>query len=358
MTSELPTHVSNSSEAQLLARVPAASLIGGEWRERGEGEPIAVEDPATGSTLLELPNATVADGLEALDAAAGAQLAWAQTPARQRAELLRAAFEATISRREEFALLMTLEMGKPLAESKGEVTYGGEFLRWFSEEAVRISRALRFEPRGNRTDDHHAPARWAVILITPWNFPLAMATRKIAPAIAAGCTAIIKPAALTPLTTLYFAKLLQDAGLPAGVLGVLTSSKSAEASAPIIGDSRLRKLSFTGSTPVGGCCSSRRPTTCCAPRWSSAETRRYRVSRMPISTRPSTGRCSPSSATSARRARRPTVSTCRTASPTPFSSATRANAGVRVGRGTEDVELGPMIDEAVIRASIARRRCQ
>jgi succinate-semialdehyde dehydrogenase/glutarate-semialdehyde dehydrogenase len=156
-----------------------------------------------------------------------------------------------VDRADEFALLMTLEMGKPLAEARGEVTYGGEFLRWFSEEAVRISGRYGANPEGTgRMIVTHLPVGPSY-LITPWNFPLAMATRKIAPALAAGCTAIVKPAELTPLTTLYFARLLEDAGLPAGVLNVLTTSTSGEVSAPIISDPRLRKLSFTGSTPVG-----------------------------------------------------------------------------------------------------------
>jgi succinate-semialdehyde dehydrogenase/glutarate-semialdehyde dehydrogenase len=146
---------------------------------------------------------------------------------------------------------MTMEMGKPLAEARGEVGYGGEFLRWFSEEAVRIAGRYGSNPEGTgRMIVTQVPVGPSY-LITPWNFPLAMATRKIAPALAAGCTAIIKPAALTPLTTLYFAKLLQDAGLPDGVLGVLTTSKSGEITTPILADTRLRKLSFTGSTPVG-----------------------------------------------------------------------------------------------------------
>jgi succinate-semialdehyde dehydrogenase/glutarate-semialdehyde dehydrogenase len=168
-----------------------------------------------------------------------------------RGEILRGAFDLLQERIDDFALLMTMEMGKPLAEARGEVGYGGEFLRWFSEEAVRIAGRYGSNPEGTgRMIVTQVPVGPSY-LITPWNFPLAMATRKIAPALAAGCTAIIKPAALTPLTTLYFAKLLQDAGLPDGVLGALTTSKSGEITTPILADTRLRKLSFTGSTPVG-----------------------------------------------------------------------------------------------------------
>ena len=201
--------------------------------------------------LKTIADASVADAKRAMDIAAETQESWAATAPRVRGEILRGAFDLLQERAQEFALLMTLEMGKPLAEARGEVTYGGEFLRWFSEEAVRIAGRYGSNPEGTgRMIVTQVPVGPSY-LITPWNFPLAMATRKIAPALAAGCTAIIKPAALTPLTTLYFAKLLQDAGLPDGVLGVLTTSKSGEITSPILADTRLRKLSFTGSTPVG-----------------------------------------------------------------------------------------------------------
>jgi succinate-semialdehyde dehydrogenase/glutarate-semialdehyde dehydrogenase len=201
--------------------------------------------------LKTIADASVDDARRAMDAAAETQASWAATAPRVRGEILRGAFDLLQDRIDDFALLMTLEMGKPLAEARGEVAYGGEFLRWFSEEAVRIAGRYGSNPEGTgRMIVTQVPVGPSY-LITPWNFPLAMATRKIAPALAAGCTAIIKPAELTPLTTLYFAKLLLDAGLPDGVLGVLTTSKSSEISAPIIADPRLRKLSFTGSTPVG-----------------------------------------------------------------------------------------------------------
>ncbi|MCW4456915.1 NAD-dependent succinate-semialdehyde dehydrogenase [Microbacterium sp. MPKO10] len=237
------------SESDLLAKVPTGLFIGGEWRDADST--FAVTDPSSGATLVEIANASVADGTAALDAAVAAQAEWAATPARTRSTILRDAFDLMQERRDEFALLMTLEMGKPLAESNGEVTYGGEFLRWFSEEAVRISGRYGTNPEGTgRTIVSQHPVG-PCFLITPWNFPLAMATRKIAPALAAGCTVVVKPASLTPLTTLYFAKLLEEAGLPKGVVNVVTTKRTGEVSDAIIADQRLRKLSFTGSTPVG-----------------------------------------------------------------------------------------------------------
>lgn len=239
------------TESELLAKVPDRLFIGGDWVESTSGRSIAVHDPATGAVIKTIADASVADAARAMDAAAGTQASWAATPPRVRGEILRGAFDLLQERADEFALLMTLEMGKPLAEARGEVTYGGEFLRWFGEEAVRITGRYGSNPEGTgRMIVTHLPVGPS-FLITPWNFPLAMATRKIAPAIAAGCTSIIKPAALTPLTTLYFAKLLEDAGLPKGVVNVLTTSTSRDVSDPIIADPRLRKLSFTGSTGVG-----------------------------------------------------------------------------------------------------------
>ena len=239
------------SEADLLARVPDRLFIGGAWVPSTSGRSIDVHDPSTGLVIKTIADASPDDGIRAVDAAAAAQQSWASTAPRVRGEILRGAFDLLQERADEFALLMTLEMGKPLAEARGEVTYGGEFLRWFSEEAVRISGRFGTNPEGTgRMIVTHLPVGPS-FLITPWNFPLAMATRKIAPALAAGCTTIIKPAELTPLTTLYFARLLEDAGLPKGVVNVVTTSESKEVSAPIIADRRLRKLSFTGSTAVG-----------------------------------------------------------------------------------------------------------
>jgi succinate-semialdehyde dehydrogenase/glutarate-semialdehyde dehydrogenase len=238
-------------EKALLASVPTGLYIAGEWLPSSDGALFAVFDPATGTELLRISDGTPSDGIRALDAADAAAAGWAATAPRVRSEILRRAFDLLQERAEQFALLMTLEMGKPLAEARGEVTYGSEFLRWFSEEAVRISGSFGSNPEGTGTIIVSKRPVGPSFLITPWNFPLAMATRKIAPALAAGCTVVIKPAELTPLTTLLLAKLLEDAGVPAGVVNVVTTTRAEEVSAPIIADKRLRKLSFTGSTPVG-----------------------------------------------------------------------------------------------------------
>ncbi|MEO6827664.1 MAG: NAD-dependent succinate-semialdehyde dehydrogenase [Microbacteriaceae bacterium] len=240
-----------ADEIELLDRVPDRLFIGGSWLASSTGATLGVEDPATGRVLKSIADASVADGAAALDAAVAAAADWAATAPRKRGEVLRRAFELLQERRDDFALLMTLEMGKPLAESLGEVSYGAEFLRWFSEEAVRIAGRYGTNPEGTGRMIVTQHPVGPCYLITPWNFPLAMATRKIAPAIAAGCTVVVKPAELTPLSTLLFAKLLEDAGLPGGVVNVITTSTSGEVSEPIIADPRLRKLSFTGSTPVG-----------------------------------------------------------------------------------------------------------
>jgi len=245
------SRVSENRETELLASVPDGLFIGGQWRPAEAGGTLTVSDPATGKVVKEIASASVADGTAALDAAVAAQDSWAATPARERGELLRRAFDLLQERTEDFALLMTIEMGKPLAEARGEVGYGGEFLRWFSEEAPRIQGRYGANPEGSGRMIVTQHPVGPCFLITPWNFPLAMATRKIAPALAAGCTVVIKPAALTPLTTLLFAKLLEDAGLPAGVVNVVTTASSGPLSEAIIRDPRLRKLSFTGSTPVG-----------------------------------------------------------------------------------------------------------
>ncbi|MEV7693118.1 NAD-dependent succinate-semialdehyde dehydrogenase [Microbacterium sp. NPDC089189] len=240
-----------ATETDLLANVPDGLFIAGRWQAADDAATLDVRDPATGAVVKTIASASVADGARALDAAVEAFPAWAATPARVRGEILRRAFDLLQERTEEFALLMTIEMGKPLAEARGEVAYGGEFLRWFSEEAPRISGRYGANPEGTGRMIVSQHPVGPCFLITPWNFPLAMATRKIAPALAAGCTVVIKPAELTPLTTLYFARLLQDAGLPHGVVNVITTSESGAVSEPIIRDPRLRKLSFTGSTPVG-----------------------------------------------------------------------------------------------------------
>ncbi len=235
----------------LLDRTPHQLYIGGQWRPAADGATFDVHDPGTGEVIKTIASAGPEDGRAALDAACDAFSTWAATPARERSDILRRAFDLLTERADDFALLMTLEMGKPLAESRAELTYGAEFLRWFSEEAVRIQGRYGANPEGTgRTIVSQHPVG-PCYLITPWNFPLAMATRKIAPALAAGCTAVIKPASLTPLTTLAFAALLEEAGLPPGVLNVVTTSDSSAVSEPILADPRLRKLSFTGSTAVG-----------------------------------------------------------------------------------------------------------
>ncbi|MFF2632873.1 NAD-dependent succinate-semialdehyde dehydrogenase [Microbacterium sp. NPDC058021] len=238
-------------EADLLGRVPTGLYIDGAWTDATGGRTFAVYDPATGDVLREIADASPEDGIRALDAAVAAQEGWAATAPRARAEVLRRAFDLVQERREDLALLMTMEMGKPLAEARGEVGYGGEFLRWFSEEAVRIAGRYGLNPEGTGRMVVSQRPVGPCLFITPWNFPFAMATRKIAPALAAGCTVVIKPPELTPLTTLFFTQLLADAGVPAGVVNVVTTTTSGEVSAPIIADPRLRKLSFTGSTPVG-----------------------------------------------------------------------------------------------------------
>ncbi len=240
-----------ATEAALLSSLPTGLYIGGAWRNASDGGTLDVIDPSTGRTLLTIASATADDGAAALDAAVAAQQAWAKTAPRERAEILRRAFEAVTARADDFALLMTLEMGKPLAESRGEVAYGAEFLRWFSEETARISGRFAMAPDGKSRLLVMKRPVGPSLFITPWNFPLAMATRKIAPAIAAGCTMVLKPAALTPLTSLLFAQVLADVGLPAGVLNVIPTASAGAVTGPLIRDPRLRKLSFTGSTEVG-----------------------------------------------------------------------------------------------------------
>ncbi|WP_418275484.1 NAD-dependent succinate-semialdehyde dehydrogenase [Isoptericola jiangsuensis] len=243
--------MSETREADLLSSVPDGLFVGGAWRPASEGKTFGVADPSTGETVKEIADASVADGVAALDAACSAADEWAATPARTRGEILRKAFDLLQERADDVALLMTIEMGKPLAESRGEVTYGGEFLRWFAEEAPRIQGRYGANPEGTGRIVVSQHPVGPCYLITPWNFPLAMATRKIAPALAAGCTVVLKPASLTPLTTLFVAQIFADAGLPDGVLNVVTTTSTGPVSEAILSDPRLRKVSFTGSTPVG-----------------------------------------------------------------------------------------------------------
>jgi succinate-semialdehyde dehydrogenase/glutarate-semialdehyde dehydrogenase len=238
-------------ERKVLEAVPTGLLIGGEWRPAASGATTKVEDPSTGEVLAEVADAGPEDGMAALAAAHEAQAGFAAMAPRERGEILRRAYEAMIARADDLALLMTLEMGKPLAESRGEVTYAAEFFRWFAEEAVRIGGGYATAPAGGSRFLVMKQPVGPCVFITPWNFPLAMGTRKIGPAIAAGCTVVIKPAPQTPLSMLALGQLLLDAGLPAGVLNVITATDAAGVMEPIITDGRARKLSFTGSTGVG-----------------------------------------------------------------------------------------------------------
>jgi succinate-semialdehyde dehydrogenase/glutarate-semialdehyde dehydrogenase len=234
---------------RLLASVPTGLWIGGE--ERPASSTFDVLNPATDEVLISVGNATAADALSAMDAACAVQDTWAATPARERGEVLRSVFEMIIERADDFATLMTLEMGKVVAESMGEVKYGAEFFRWFAEEAVRIGGRYTPSPAGTGRIVVTKQPVGPCYAITPWNFPLAMGTRKIGPALAAGCTMIVKPAQETPLTMLLLAKLMTEAGLPSGVLSVLATNKPREVTTALIDDGRLRKLTFTGSTGVG-----------------------------------------------------------------------------------------------------------
>ncbi|WP_063061794.1 NAD-dependent succinate-semialdehyde dehydrogenase [Nocardia sienata] len=239
-----------ASESEVLASVPKQLWIGGPVDATGGGT-FPVHNPANGEVIAEVADGTPDDAVRALDAAAAAQVDWAATPARERGEILRAVFERITARAEEFALLMTLEMGKALPESRNEVRYGAEFFRWFSEEAARIHGRYLHAPSGTGRILVHKQPVGPCLAITPWNFPLAMGTRKIGPALAAGCTMIVKPASATPLTMLLLAKLCSEAGLPDGVLSVITSRRSGAVTQPLLDDPRLRKLTFTGSTEVG-----------------------------------------------------------------------------------------------------------
>jgi succinate-semialdehyde dehydrogenase/glutarate-semialdehyde dehydrogenase len=221
------------------------------WREARTGARFEVHDPADESVITDVADGDAQDAMAALDAAVAVQAEWAATAPRERGEILRRSFEAIMDQADDFAELISLEMGKTLAEARGEVTYGAEFFRWFAEEAVRIhGRWMQAPAGGSRLLTIRKPVG-PCLFITPWNFPLAMGTRKIGPAVAAGCTMVVKPAELTPLTMLALADALAEAGLPGGVLNVVTTSNSKELSATLMADDRLRKVSFTGSTPVG-----------------------------------------------------------------------------------------------------------
>src|SRR5436190_17092978 len=241
----------DEAERAVLERVPRELYIAGEWRPAGAGGTLAVEDPATQEALVEVADATEQDALAALAAAADRQAEWAATAPRERGEILRRAYEAIVAQTDELALLMTLEMGKAVSESRAEMVYAAEFLRWFSEEAVRVSGRYMVNTTGSgRTLAMREPVG-PCVFVTPWNFPMAMGTRKVAPAIAAGCTMVIKPAQQTPLSMLALAQILEQAGLPGGVLNLITAKRSGAVIEPLLRDARTRKLSFTGSTEVG-----------------------------------------------------------------------------------------------------------
>ena len=230
--------------------VPTDLLIGGTW-VTGDNGSFPVHNPSCGQILAHVADASVEQGIEALDAACDARTSWAATSARERADILNRAYTLMTQRTEVIARLMTLEMGKPLDQSRGEVAYAANYLRWYAEEAARnFGRTAVAPESGLQITTVRRPVG-PCLLITPWNFPLAMAARKVAPALAAGCTAVLKPASLTPLSSLYFASLMREAGLPDGVLNVVTTSRTGEVVSALMADERLRKVSFTGSTAVG-----------------------------------------------------------------------------------------------------------
>ncbi len=240
-----------TAEQTVVDKVEKKLFIGGEWRDASGGDTLAVIDPSTEEAICEVADGTPDDAMAALDAAVATQPEWAATPPNDRAGILWKAFELMTERADELATLMTLEMGKPVAESKAEILYAADFFRWYSGEALRIDGNYKQFANGtSRVLVMRQPVGPA-LMITPWNFPMAMGTRKVGPAIAAGCTSVVKPAQQTPLCMLAMAQLLEEAGLPGGVVNVLTTSSSGSTTGPLIEDARLRKLSFTGSTEVG-----------------------------------------------------------------------------------------------------------
>jgi succinate-semialdehyde dehydrogenase / glutarate-semialdehyde dehydrogenase len=241
----------SAQETGVVEGVPRQLFIGGRWREASSGATLAVEDPSTAETIAEVADAQVEDALEALGAAAEKQAEWAASAPRERAEILRRAYEQLVERADELAVLMTLEMGKAVSESRAEIVYAAEFLRWFSEEAVRVHGRYMVNTTGSGRILTMRQPVGPCVFVTPWNFPMAMGTRKVAPAIAAGCTMVIKPAQQTPLSMLALAQILERAGLPGGVLNLITAKRSGAVIEPLLRDPRTRKLSFTGSTEVG-----------------------------------------------------------------------------------------------------------
>src|ERR671932_921877 len=240
-----------SAEQAVLDGVKTQLYIGGQWRDAGEGGTIPVEDPATGETIAEVPDATAQDADAALGAAHETFQSFRNPPPRERGDILRRAYDIITERTDDLALLMTLERGKPLAESKAEIAYAAGFFRWYAEEAVRINGRFTVNETGKGRVLTLKQPIGPCVFITPWNFPMAMGTRKVGPALAAGCTIVMKPAQQTPLSMLALGQVLEEAGLPGGVFNILTTSSSGKTTGPLIADPRLRKLSFTGSTEVG-----------------------------------------------------------------------------------------------------------
>ncbi|MEP6760963.1 MAG: NAD-dependent succinate-semialdehyde dehydrogenase [Sporichthyaceae bacterium] len=237
--------------ADVLSKVPTDLFIGGTWRAASEGGRFDVLDPATGDVIAQVADGSVDDGLAAVEAASEALPAWAATAPRERAEILRRAWELMTERADEIATLISLENGKALVDAKGEAIYAAEFFRWYAEETVRLDGMVTTAPSGaNRIMVVHQPVG-VCVLVTPWNFPAAMATRKMGPALGAGCTVVLKPASDTPLTALLMAQILDDAGVPKGVINVVPARRSGAVVSAMVHDPRVRKLSFTGSTEVG-----------------------------------------------------------------------------------------------------------
>lgn len=235
----------------IIDKVNTGLFIDGQWRDAETGDTIDVINPATGKVIAKVADGSEKDAQDAIEAAGRAQKSWAATPPRERGEILRRAFELLMEKQDEIGAVMTAEMGKSLTEAKGEVAYGAEFFRWFSEEAVRIGGDYMKSTDGkNRLMISKEPVG-PCILVTPWNFPLAMGTRKIGPALAAGCTVVLKPAQLTPLTSFMLTEVLVEAGVPAGVVNVVTSSSARRVVTPWMESGIARKISFTGSTEVG-----------------------------------------------------------------------------------------------------------
>jgi succinate-semialdehyde dehydrogenase/glutarate-semialdehyde dehydrogenase len=247
----MSTTTDTTDPTDVLAPEHRRLRIGGEWCEAAGGATFSVEDPGTGKVIAEVADAGVEDGLAALTAASEAMATWAATPPRTRSELLSATYRALTDRTEEVARLITLEMGKPLAEARAEVAYGAEFFRWFAEEAVRVEGRYNTAPAGGYRILTVPKPVGPCVFVTPWNFPLAMGARKIAPALAAGCTTITKPAEQTPLTMLLLAGIMEEVGVPPGVVNVVTTSRPGEVVSAMLADPRTRKVSFTGSTEVG-----------------------------------------------------------------------------------------------------------